>query len=235
MSILVTGAAGFIGSALSRALLARGDRVVGLDDFNAYYDPALKEARAARLTDQANFTMVRADIADKEAVLAATREHGPFRRIVHLAAQAGVRYSLENPMAYVQTNLVGQLNILELCRQTEGFEHLVYASSSSVYGGNTKLPFALDDRVDTPVSIYAATKRADELIEENQVAFEPRDRVRILHELHQLIHEEQPYTFFYSRRYPAAWQPELDDVRFQEIFPYVDPQAWTLSERAEQG
>ncbi len=164
MSILVTGAAGFIGSALSRALLARGDRVVGLDDFNAYYDPALKEARAARLTDQANFTMVRADIADKEAVLAATREHGPFRRIVHLAAQAGVRYSLENPMAYVQTNLVGQLNILELCRQTEGFEHLVYASSSSVYGGNTKLPFALDDRVDTPVSIYAATKRADELM-----------------------------------------------------------------------
>ncbi|HJP20818.1 MAG: NAD-dependent epimerase/dehydratase family protein [Alphaproteobacteria bacterium] len=164
MSILVTGAAGFIGSALSQALLARGNRVVGLDDFNDYYDPALKEARAARLTDQANFTMVRANLADQDAVFAAARQHGPFRRVVHLAAQAGVRYSLENPMAYVQTNLVGQMVILELCRQTEGFEHLVYASSSSVYGGNTKLPFAVEDRVDTPSSLYAATKRADELM-----------------------------------------------------------------------
>ena len=170
MTILVTGAAGFIGYHLCAALLARGERVVGVDDLNDYYDPALKRARLARLEGKTGFAFHRADIADRDAMAGVVGAAGaagaeqPLRRIVHLAAQAGVRYSLVNPMAYVHANLVGHMVVLELARALDGFEHLVYASSSSVYGGNTKLPFAVEDRVDQPVSLYAATKRADELI-----------------------------------------------------------------------
>jgi UDP-glucuronate 4-epimerase len=164
MTVLVTGAAGFIGYHVATALLARGEAVVGIDDLNDYYDVSLKRARLDRLESQTNFTFHRVDIADQAAVDALAADAGPFRAVVHLAAQAGVRYSLENPMAYIRSNVVGHTIILELCRHMDGLEHLVYASSSSVYGGNTELPFAVEDRVDSPVSLYAATKRADELI-----------------------------------------------------------------------
>ncbi len=161
MTILVTGAAGFIGMHVALALMARGERVVGLDNLNAYYDPALKHARLAQLAPHPGFTFVEGDIADPAALAALP----PTPRIVHLAAQAGVRYSLENPGAYAQANLVGHLNILEHARRTPGgCAHLVYASSSSVYGGNTKTPFAVGDAVERPVSLYAATKRAGELM-----------------------------------------------------------------------
>jgi UDP-glucuronate 4-epimerase len=166
MRILVTGAAGFIGHALSRVLLARGDEVVGIDDLNAYYAVSLKEARLAdlRAAGGNRFGFHRLDFADMAGLIGATEGQG-IDRIVHLGAQAGVRYSIENPHAYASANLVGHLNLLELARH-RGVEHMVYASSSSVYGGNTKLPFAVEDRVDHPLSLYAATKKADELMSE---------------------------------------------------------------------
>lgn len=162
MRVLVTGAAGFIGSHLSERLLARRDEVLGYDNLNAYYDPALKEARLARLTPQDGFSFVRASLEDRAALEAAFDDFKP-QRVVNLAAQAGVRYSLENPHAYIESNIVGFLNILEACRH-RGIEHLVYASSSSVYGANRKLPFAVEDSVDHPVSLYAASKKANELM-----------------------------------------------------------------------
>ncbi len=166
MRILVTGAAGFIGHALSRALLARGDEVIGIDNLNTYYQVSLKRDRLATLAQAGDgrFAFREVDFADMaalEAALAGER----IDRIAHLGAQAGVRYSLENPQAYVQSNLAGHVNLLELARH-RGAEHMVYASSSSVYGGNAKLPFAVEDRADHPVSLYAATKRADELMSE---------------------------------------------------------------------
>ncbi len=164
MTILVTGAAGFIGRAVSTALLDRGDSVLGVDNLNDYYDPTLKHARLATLEGRDGFHFKELDIADKPALKAAVDAVGGVTSIVHLAAQAGVRYSLKNPEAYVQANIVGQLNILELARHQPGFGHLVYASSSSVYGNNTKLPFSVEDSVDHPVSLYAATKKADELM-----------------------------------------------------------------------
>ena len=165
MTILVTGVAGFIGSHVALSLLARGDRVIGIDNLNSYYDPALKQARLDRVQAAAGagcFEFLRRDIADR-ACFADLADRG-IDRVVHLAAQAGVRYSLENPHSYIEANIVGHLNVLEFCRHAPGLKHLVYASSSSVYGGNTKLPFAVEDRVDQPVSLYAATKRADELM-----------------------------------------------------------------------
>ena len=159
MKVLLTGAAGFIGLHTALRLLARGDEVVGLDNLNDYYDVALKQARLAQLQGQAGFRFVKLDVADREG-LAALFETERFDRVVHLAAQAGVRYSLKNPNAYVDANLVGFMNVLEGCRHT-AVQHLVYASSSSVYGGNTKLPFAEGDSVDHPVSLYAATKKAN--------------------------------------------------------------------------
>ena len=162
MKVLVTGAAGFIGLHTSLRLLGRGDEVIGLDDMNAYYDPALKTARLARLEAHGGFTFVRGSLEDRDGVAALFAEHRPAR-VVNLAAQAGVRYSIEDPHAYVDSNLVGFLNILEGCRATD-VEHLVYASSSSVYGANTKLPFSVADAVDHPVSLYAATKKANELM-----------------------------------------------------------------------
>jgi len=163
MTILVTGAAGFIGSQVCRRLLARGDEVIGVDSMNAYYDPALKAARLALLSDRKGFSFHRLDIAEPGA-LEARLKGETIGRVVHLAAQAGVRYSLENPRAYIHANISGHLEMLELCRALPGVGHLVYASSSSVYGGNTKVPFSEGDRVDNPVSVYAATKKADELI-----------------------------------------------------------------------
>lgn len=162
MKILVTGAAGFIGMHVSRLLLERGDTVIGVDNLNDYYDPRLKMARLEQLKSFASFRFVEADIADRaamERLFAAER----FNRVINLAAQAGVRYSLKNPHAYIQTNLVGFGNILEGCRH-HGVEHLVYASSSSVYGANTHMPFSVHDNVDHPISLYAATKKANELM-----------------------------------------------------------------------
>jgi len=166
MAILVTGSAGFIGYHVSRALLARGERVIGVDSLNAYYDPALKRARLAELEPEEGFAFVHADVADLAAMSALAAQHrDALTHVVHLAAQAGVRHSLKAPFDYVHSNLEGHMVILEICRhQLPGLEHLVYASSSSVYGGNTKVPFSVDDRVDQPVSLYAATKRADELM-----------------------------------------------------------------------
>ena len=162
MRVLVTGAAGFIGSRLTERLLARGDEVLGYDNLNDYYDPALKQARLARLLPHAGFSFTKANLEDRPALEQAFGQFGP-QRVVNLAAQAGVRYSLENPRAYVDSNIVGFLNILEACRHGR-IEHLVYASSSSVYGANRKLPFAVEDSVDHPVSMYAATKKANELM-----------------------------------------------------------------------
>lgn len=162
MKILVTGAAGFIGAAVAERLLARGDEVLGLDNLNDYYTVSLKEGRLARLTPHPKFKFVRMDVADRDGVptLFQTEQ---FDRVIHLAAQAGVRYSLQNPLAYIDSNLLGFANILEGCRHNQ-VQHLVYASSSSVYGGNTKMPFSEHDNVDHPVSLYAATKKANELM-----------------------------------------------------------------------
>ncbi|HET7611949.1 MAG TPA: NAD-dependent epimerase [Rhodanobacteraceae bacterium] len=162
MRVLVTGAAGFIGSALSLRLLARGDEVLGVDNLNDYYDVSLKQARLDRLTPHAGFRFARLSIEDRPALERAFADFEP-QRVVNLAAQAGVRYSLENPYAYVEANLVGFINILEACRHGK-VGHLVYASSSSVYGANRKLPFSVQDSVDHPVSLYAATKKANELM-----------------------------------------------------------------------
>jgi UDP-glucuronate 4-epimerase len=162
MKVLITGSAGFIGSALALRLLERGDEVVGIDNLNDYYDVELKKARLARTADHAAYSDVRIDLEDREGIAEVFRQHRP-QRVVNLAAQAGVRYSLENPHAYVDTNLVGFTNILEGCRHN-GVEHLVYASSSSVYGSNTSMPFSVHDNVDHPVSLYAASKKANELM-----------------------------------------------------------------------
>ena len=162
MRVLVTGTAGFIGNALALRLLARGDEVIGVDNLNDYYDVNLKKARLARATAHARFTDVRADLEDRDAIEAAFATYKP-QRVVNLAAQAGVRYSIENPRAYVDSNVVGFLNILEGCRH-HGVEHLVYASTSSVYGANTNMPFSVHHNVDHPVSLYAATKKANELM-----------------------------------------------------------------------
>lgn len=162
MKVLVTGAAGFIGMHVAQLLLKRGDQVVGIDNLNDYYDPRLKLARLEQLKPFPNFTFVRGDIADQNTVEELFAQTKP-NRVINLAAQAGVRYSLKNPRAYIQSNLAGFGNILEGCRQ-HGVEHLVYASSSSVYGANTRMPFSVHDNVDHPVSLYAASKKANELM-----------------------------------------------------------------------
>jgi UDP-glucuronate 4-epimerase len=162
--IVVTGAAGFIGSSVAAALLARGEAVLGIDNLNDYYDVGLKKARLAQLTPQPGFHFRPLDISDRDAMLALAAEFPGIDGIVHLAAQPGVRYSLLNPYAYIQANVMGQVVMLELARTLTALKHFVYASSSSVYGANTKSPFAVGDPVDNPNSLYAATKRADELI-----------------------------------------------------------------------
>ena len=162
MKILVTGAAGFIGMTTSLRLLARGDDVTGLDNLNDYYDVSLKQSRLDRLLPNANFRFAKLDVADRGGITELF-EREKFDRVIHLAAQAGVRYSLQNPHAYIDSNVVGFTNILEACRHNT-VQHLVYASSSSVYGGNTRMPFSEHDSVDHPVSLYAATKKANELM-----------------------------------------------------------------------
>jgi UDP-glucuronate 4-epimerase len=162
ITYLVTGSAGFIGSALTLRLLERGDIVIGIDNHNAYYDPAVKEARLARHAKHPNYTHLRIDLADRGAIESAFATHKP-QRVINLAAQAGVRYSIDNPLAYIDSNIVGFAHILEGCRH-HGVDHLVYASSSSVYGANTAMPFSVHQNVDHPLSLYAASKKANELM-----------------------------------------------------------------------
>ena len=166
MSVLVTGAAGFIGSHVAQTLLARGEVVIGVDNFSDYYDPSLKVARLKMLREEPGFTFLNADISDRETMRRLPQEHPGIDRIVHLAAQPGVRHSMVDPYIYIQTNVLGHLVMLELAREFTTLKHIVYASSSSVYGGNRKLPFAVTDPVERPVSLYAVTKRADELMTE---------------------------------------------------------------------
>ncbi len=161
--ILITGAAGFIGFGVAKALLARGDEVIGIDNLNDYYDVALKEARLARLAEKSGFTFRKLDVSDRDGVQKLAENFPDITGIVHLAGQAGVRHSLIDPYAYVTSNVMGQAVVLEMARHLEGLKHFVYASSSSVYGGNTKTPFAVDDPVNNPLSLYAATKRTGEL------------------------------------------------------------------------
>jgi len=166
MSVLVTGVAGFIGSYLARALLDRGEQVIGIDNFSEYYDPVLKFARLKPLRAERGFTFLEADIADRETILGLADNHPDCDRILHLAAQPGIRHSTIDPYVYVQTNVMGHLVMLELARRLKSLKHFVYASSSSVYGGNRSLPFNAGDRVDHPISVYAATKRSGELMSE---------------------------------------------------------------------
>jgi UDP-glucuronate 4-epimerase len=166
MSVLVTGVAGFIGSYLARALLDRGEQVIGIDNFSEYYDPVLKFARLKPLRAEGGFTFLEADIADRETMLGLADKHPDCDRILHLAAQPGIRHSTIDPYVYVQTNVMGHLVMLELARRLKSLRHFVYASSSSVYGGNRSLPFNVGDRVDHPISVYATTKRSGELMSE---------------------------------------------------------------------
>lgn len=162
MKVLITGSAGFIGSTLAIKLLERGDQVVGIDNINDYYDVNLKQARLARVKAYEGFTEIKAGIEDREAMERVFSQHKP-QRVVNLAAQAGVRYSLSNPHAYIESNIVGFMNVLECCRHNQ-VEHLVYASSSSVYGANTTMPFSVHNNVDHPLSLYAASKKSNELM-----------------------------------------------------------------------
>jgi UDP-glucuronate 4-epimerase len=169
MTILITGVAGFVGSQVARALLARGEAVLGIDNFSPYYDPILKFARVKPLRDSKAFTFLELDIADREAMLALAERHREVDRVIHLAAQPGVRQSVTDPYIYVHTNVMGHMIVLELARRLPALRHFVYASSSSVYGANSKLPFSVQDRADHPVSVYAATKRAGELMTDTYV------------------------------------------------------------------
>ncbi len=167
MSILVTGVAGFIGFNTAKALIARGEAVLGIDNLNDYYDVGLKKARLEQLSDSKGFTFEKLDLAEPGALAAFFARRKDITRVLHFAAQAGVRYSLTHPEPYIESNVVSHLHVLEACRYAEKFEHLVYASSSSVYGANEKLPFSVEDRVERPVSLYAATKRAGELMSQS--------------------------------------------------------------------
>jgi UDP-glucuronate 4-epimerase len=167
MSILITGAAGFIGFHVARRLLERGERVIGIDNLNDYYDVSLKEARLARLREQRDFYFASLDVADRNRVFDLVESHPDLRDVIHLAAQAGVRHSLEDPYCYIEANVMGTLVMLEAARRIRGLRGFVYASSSSVYGANTKQPFSVDDPVDHPVSLYGATKRSCELMAES--------------------------------------------------------------------
>ena len=223
--ILLTGAAGFIGHATAHRLLARGETVIGIDNLNDYYDPALKQARLATFEGQAGFHFVKADIADPDAVAALVRAHG-VRRVVHLAAQAGVRYSLENPFAYERSNLAGHLAILEACRHAPGFEHLVYASSSSVYGDRplAGAGFREDDPVDAPVSLYAATKRAGELISQSYASLYgfPQSGLRFFTVYGPFGRPDMAYFGFTQKILKGAPIEVYGEGRMARDFTYVD-------------
>jgi UDP-glucuronate 4-epimerase len=223
MAVLVTGAAGFIGAAVSEALLRRGDRVVGIDDLNDYYSPTLKRARIARLEALGgDFSFVRVDFADP-AALETALEGENFDRIVHLGAQPGVRYSLENPHAYARSNLVGHLDLLEVARRRGGVP-MVYASSSSVYGGNEKVPFSVHDNVDHPFSLYAATKKADELMSESYAHLYriPLTGLRFFTVYGPWGRPDMMPWIFTSRILSGDPIPVFNEGRMQRDFTYID-------------
>ena len=223
MAVLVTGAAGFIGAATARALLERGDEVVGIDNLNDYYDPRLKQARLTSLQQFGNrFRFERVDFADAEALKSFT-DTIEIDSIVHLGAQAGVRYSLENPQAYVQANLVGHCNMLELARARQPL-HMVYASSSSVYGGNKSLPFRVEDRVDRPLSLYAATKKADELISESYANIYrlPLTGLRLFTVYGPWGRPDMAMWIFVNALYSGAPLPLFNRGEMRRDFTYID-------------
>ena len=224
MTILVTGAAGFIGAATARHLLDRGDRVVGIDNLNDYYAVSLKQDRVAALTREFGnrFTFEPVDFADTTALAAFAARH-EFDRMVHLGAQAGVRYSIDNPAAYIQSNIVGHANLLELARQ-RGSSHLVYASSSSVYGGNEQLPFRVEDRADHPVSLYAATKRADELMSEAYAALYrlPQTGLRFFTVYGPWGRPDMALWIFTKALFEGAPMPLFNGGRMRRDFTYID-------------
>ncbi len=224
MTLLVTGVAGFIGAATAGALLDRGDEVVGIDNLNDYYDPRLKRARIERLSTQFDnrFRFEQLDFSDPEALGDLSTRY-EFDRIVHLGAQAGVRYSLENPRAYVQSNLVGHCNMLELARERRS-SHLVYASSSSVYGGNKSLPFRVEDRVDHPLSLYAATKKADELLSESYASIHgmPLTGLRFFSVYGPWGRPDMAMWIFTEALYAGDPLPLFNGGEMRRDFTYVD-------------
>ena len=224
MVVLVTGAAGFIGAATSRALLERGDEVVGIDSLNAYYDPKLKQARLTQLQQQFGnrFRFEHLDFADAEALKSFT-DTIEIDGIVHLGAQAGVRYSLENPHAYVQSNLVGHCNMLDLARHRRP-RHMVYASSSSVYGSNKSLPFRVEDRVDHPLSLYAATKKADELLSESYASLYrlPLTGLRFFTVYGPLGRPDMAMWIFVKALYAGEPLPLFNGGEMRRDFTYID-------------
>jgi UDP-glucuronate 4-epimerase len=224
MAVLVTGAAGFIGAATSQALLERGDAVIGIDNLNGYYDPQLKKARLRNLQQQFGdrFRFERIDFADAQALQGVTAEV-EVSSIVHLGAQAGVRYSLENPQAYVHSNLVGHCNMLELARDRQ-VRHMVYASSSSVYGGNKSLPFRVEDRVDHPLSLYAATKKADELLSESYASLYrmPLTGLRFFTVYGPWGRPDMAMWIFLKALYAGAPLPLFNGGEMRRDFTYID-------------
>jgi UDP-glucuronate 4-epimerase len=224
VSVLVTGAAGFIGYHVASALLARGEAVIGLDNLNAYYEVRLKEARLERLRAQPNFTFHQADISDRPAVATALEPHGDVTGIVHLAAQAGVRHSLVDPYSYVQSNVMGHLVMLEAARRMSGLRHFVYASTSSVYGANQDLPFRETDRVDTPVSLYAATKRSDELMSHAYAHLYGLPQTGLRFFTVYVPWGRPDMAYFSFARAIVAGEPIMlyDDGRLKRDFTYVD-------------
>lgn len=224
MSILVTGACGFVGYHVTEALLARGEQVVGLDNLNDYYEVRLKQARLNRLRERPGFTFHLTDIADREAVTALFARHNDVTVIVHLAAQAGVRHSLVDPWSYVRSNVLGHLVMLEAARGLTGLRHIVYASTSSVYGGNTQMPFRETDRVDQPLSLYAATKRSDELISHSYAHLFglPQTGLRFFTVYGPWGRPDMAY-FSFARAIVAGTPITLyDDGRLKRDFTYID-------------
>jgi UDP-glucuronate 4-epimerase len=224
VSILVTGACGFIGYHVTEALLARGERVIGVDNLNDYYEVRLKQARLARLVDRPGFVFHQVDIAEREAVAGVLARHDDVTVIVHLAAQAGVRHSLVDPYSYVRSNVMGHLVMLEAARGLSGLRHFVYASTSSVYGANTEMPFRESDRVDHPLSLYAATKRADELISHSYAhLFDlPQTGLRFFTVYGPWGRPDMAY-FLFARAIVAGTPITLyDDGRLKRDFTYID-------------
>jgi UDP-glucuronate 4-epimerase len=224
MTVVVTGAAGFVGFHVATALLARGERVIGIDIVNDYYDVALKEARLALLLDNERFAFHRADIADADNVASIMTAAGDVTGIVHLAAQAGVRYSLKNPYAYVHSNVLGQVSMFEAARRLNPTPAMVYASSSSVYGGNDKFPFSTADRVDHPVSLYAATKRGGELLAESYAAMYGMASIGLrFFTLYGPFGRPDMAYFSFTRAILAGQPiPVFNEGRLERDFTYID-------------